>query len=91
MGNAATTTEAPVLSRLQLDRERAARVGCVYLATSIRTGALRGVYRAREAGIDAEGWATVCEDHGTLVLSETRALALACDTLVFCDDCRAQE
>ena len=78
------------MTRHQLDRARDLRAGCVYLAYSQRTGALRGVYRAEEAGIDGEGWATVCEDHGTLVLSDTRALALASDTDDFCDDCREE-
>lgn len=68
--------------------ERSSRSGCVYLARSRRTGVLRGVYRAAAAGIDGDGWATVCEDHSTLVLSETRALALASDTTDFCDECR---
>lgn len=88
-----TYTDIRVLDREAADpaKERATRAGCVYLARSRRTGALRGVYRAREAGIDGDGWATVCEDHGTLVLSETRALALMSDTNDFCDDCRAEE
>lgn len=76
------------MTRAELDRERDERAGCVYLARSVRTRALRGVYRAREAEIDDRGWATVCEDHGTLILSDTRALALATDTDDFCDDCR---
>ena len=77
------------MTRAQLDYERDTRAGCVYLARSRRTGALRGVYRADEQGIDTSGWATVCEDHSTLILSETRALAMASDTGEFCDDCRA--
>lgn len=76
-------------TRAQLDREQADRAGCVALAYSRRAGTLRGVYRAREQGLEDEGWATICEDHSTLVISETRALAMASDTPDFCDDCRA--
>lgn len=76
-------------TRRQLDREQNERTGCVALAYSRRSGALRGVYRAREQGIEGEGWATICEDHSALVISETRALAMASDTPDFCDDCRA--
>jgi hypothetical protein len=71
------------------EAERRGRAGCIYLAKSRRTGALRGVYNAQEQALEESGWATVCEDHGTLVISETRALALASDTDEFCDECRA--
>ena len=75
-------------SRQNHTAERDARAGCLSLARSRRTGALRGVYRAKEQGLDTEGYATVCEDHSTLVISETRALAFASDTDEFCDECR---
>ena len=76
-------------TRQQLDREQNKRAGCVALAYSRRSGTLRGVYRAAEQGLEGEGWATICEDHSTLVISETRALAMASDTPDFCDECRA--
>lgn len=52
------------------------------------------VYRAEAQGIDpADGgpWAVVCETHGTLVQTETRAQALAtlaAGSTDFCDCCR---
>lgn len=75
-------------SRQDLEQTRRTYAGCVLLAYDRRTGALRGVYRAEEQGLDDAGWATVCEDHGTLVISETRKLAEASHTNDFCEDCR---
>lgn len=72
---------------LRVERDR--RAGCVYLARSRRTGAVRGVYRAEEADMDVgDKWAVVCEDHGTLLGVSTRAAAMASDTDDFCDECR---
>lgn len=75
---------------MNLAAERSSRAGCVSLATSRRTGAVRGVYRAEAQGLDPSGgpWVTVCEDHSTVLNSDTRALALAADTDSFCDECR---
>lgn len=80
---------AKIARRPAWGRERERRAGCVYLARSRRTGALRGVYRASEQGLDGR-WVTICEDHGTILSSDTREQALAADTDDFCDDCRAR-
>lgn len=78
------------LNAVDLARERKNRAGCVYLSYSRRTGALRGVYLADEQGLDTDSgkWTTVCEDHGTLVQTDTRSHAIASDTDDFCDECR---
>lgn len=78
-------------TRAQLDRAQRQRAGCVSLAYSRATGALRGVYRAEDQGFDPDSgkWAVVCEDHGTILQVDTRAHAMASDTADFCDECRA--
>lgn len=78
---------------MDLKEERSTRAGCVYLARSRRTGAIRGVYRAAEQGLDTDGgaWVTICEDHGAILNSDTKADALAADTDSFCDDCRTDD
>lgn len=48
----------------------------------------------RPAAISADetegNWITFCEDHGTLIYSETRQLAMDTRGYDFCDDCRAR-
>lgn len=41
------------------------------------TGTIVGVYKALEAGLEDYGYATVCEDHGRLVIHDTRRLAFS--------------
>lgn len=55
-----------------------------------QTGTLLVVGRPSDLGLDeSEGaWVTVCDEHGTLVYSDTRSLAMATYPLDFCDDCR---
>jgi len=56
---------------------------------SRQTGTRVTVGLAEELGIDAEyRWATVCEDHGTFVESETQDLARATKPLDFCEGCQ---
>lgn len=57
------------------------------------TGRLLTVGRSAEVGMEPEAagdWWTVCEDHGTLLVSRTKALALAATGLDFCDECRGE-
>lgn len=59
------------------------------------TGTLVGLYRADEAGIEDDPrtpWATVCEDHSTVVCHETRTAAGAALAYPggWCDDCRTK-
>lgn len=67
--------------------------GCVTQRTSRATGTLVGVYRADQAGIDADPeapWAVVCESHNTILTVATLMLAKAStDPRDWCDDCRA--
>lgn len=48
------------------------------------------VGRADDMGLDPTdgAWVTVCEEHGTIANSRTRALAAATTGTDFCDDCR---
>lgn len=49
--------------------------------------------RAEDFGLDPEGqrWITCCTDHGTLVGTATKALAMSSDSLDFCEECRADQ
>lgn len=72
-----------------LDPTQAA--GLVQLRTAQQTGTLVGVYEAVAAGIDEFGYATVCEEHGELMIHETRALAVwhATTPREWCSECRS--
>lgn len=75
---------------MNLALEQSRRAGCILLRKSRESGTVAGVYRADEAGIDGGKWATVCEDHGTILTTDTREQAVyaAAHTASFCDDCR---
>jgi hypothetical protein len=81
------------LTRDELKAEIASRKGCLVLRYVRSTGALIGLYRSAEAGIESDPttpWATVCEDHSTLVCHQTRTSA---ETALpypqeWCEDCR---
>lgn len=83
-------TPPPRFSRSELVALMNTRAGCVLLAYSRRTGALRGVYRSADAELDEDSgkWHVVCETHSTCVGVDTRAQAEASDTNDFCDECR---
>lgn len=52
--------------------------GCVIQRVSRETGTLVGLYQADQAGMESDPetpWATVCEEHHTLVCHTTLALA----------------
>lgn len=58
------------------------------------TGTIVSLFRAIEAGLDPEGgpYATVCEDHGTILNHRTYALARRhLPTCGWCEACRGQE
>ena len=67
--------------------------GCVMQRRSRDTGALIGLYHAGQAAMntDAGAWATVCEDHGTVVnharLADARAWMA--EPSIWCEGCRA--
>jgi hypothetical protein len=73
--------------------------GAVASRRARSTGTVVTVYRTEEAGLGThEGpdnaptpYATVCEDHSTIVCHETRKAALSWIAAPegFCDDCRA--
>jgi hypothetical protein len=54
------------------------------------TGTMVTVETAEDAGLDPDGgkWVTTCDNHGYLVNSETRALALRTSPLDFCEPCQ---
>ena len=62
----------------------------IYTRRQRDTGHLLTVCRPEEIGADtSEGrWVTLCEEHSTLIYSDTRQLALDTSGLDFCDDCR---
>lgn len=78
--------------RPQQRAECADRAGCIFLRTHREPPSrLIGVYKAREAGIDGDGYAVVCEAHGTLVCVGSRSDAESTaqeGTKLWCDDCR---
>lgn len=61
-----------------------------YTSRNRQTGTVRTVAPAAELDLDDEGgrWVTICEDHGTLVNTDTRNAALTVYPLDFCDLCR---
>ena len=80
------------MTRAELDRELAARAGCVALRYT-RSGRLVGLYRSAESGIEVDPetpWATVCEEHGGVVCHETRVLAESNLSVpeTWCPDCQ---
>jgi len=78
-------------------REQAERAGCISLRRTRQTGTVVGVYKCAEAGLDDDDgqapWATVCEEHGTVISHRTRKLALshASDPSGWCEDCNPKE
>jgi hypothetical protein len=81
------------LSAAELKAQVAARAGCVKLAYSRHgAGPLVGVYKSLEAGMEDDPstpWSVVCEEHGAIVGTRTRADAvLVSGNTDFCDDCR---
>jgi hypothetical protein len=66
--------------------------GCVQQFRARATGTLLGLYHAEQAGIAAEAgspWATVCEEHSTMVLHSSLAQARKVhNPRAFCDACR---
>lgn len=72
----------------------ASRAGCVAYRRAQSMGTYVGLYHADEAGIesDPEGkWATVCEEHHTLVTHRTRVIAAShlSHPEEWCEDCQA--
>ena len=65
-------------------------MSAVYTRRSRVTGTSLTVGRAKDLGLDPEGgaWVTICDDHGTIANSDTRALATVSTSLDFCDFCR---
>lgn len=49
--------------------------GCVTQRRTRREGLLVSLYHSEQAGLDADKWATVCEDHGGIVGHPTRTIA----------------
>ena len=69
-------------------------LGCVQARRARQTGRVVAVYNTRLAGLDeGESWATVCEEHGTIINHRTLALARyhAADPLGWCERCAGTE
>ena len=67
--------------------------GCVERRTARATGTLTAVYHASQAGIDADArWVVCCEEHGTLLESDTLSQAKKdrTDPEVWCEACREE-
>jgi hypothetical protein len=73
-----------------------------YTRRSRITGTELTVGRSADVGMEPEAtcvdgrlllldWWTICEAHGTLLSSATRALAIAASGLDFCEDCRVEQ
>jgi hypothetical protein len=67
--------------------------GCVEQRRNRLTGFLVGVYQADQAGMESDPatpWATVCEEHNSICVHGTLALARshAGDPCGWCEDCR---
>jgi hypothetical protein len=67
--------------------------GCVEQRTNRLTGFKVGVYQAAQAGMESDPatpWATVCEEHNSICVHGTLALARshAGDPPGWCEDCR---
>ena len=73
----------------------ASRVGCVAYRRARSTGTYVGLYYADEAGIESDPnwkWATVCEEHCSLMAHRTRALAVGwlSHPEEWCEECMAE-
>lgn len=70
--------------------------GRVEVRRARSTGTLVGLYRSSKSGIESDPqlpWATVCEDHGSVVCAETRKLgraAMSCPD-EWCPTCSGEE
>lgn len=82
-------------ARRELDVERDRRAGCLILRRSRSSGTVVGLYRADEAGLDADAgpFATVCEDHGGIVNHRTRSIAEShlSHPIEWCPRCQGDE
>lgn len=61
-----------------------------YTARSHQTSTMRTVDTAENMGLDdsdGQNWYTSCDDHGSILSSETRELAMAAQTADFCEGC----
>ena len=69
--------------------------GLVQMRKARETGTYVGVYRAAEAGLDPEAgpWNVVCEPHGSILGTESLALARrhASNPTGWCQDCRGDD
>lgn len=64
----------------------------IYTRKIRETGETLTIGRPAELGVADEGrWVTLCEDHNTLVYSDTRDLAYRTRGIDFCDDCRDRQ
>jgi hypothetical protein len=67
------------------------RKGCVQLRKAKSTGTMVGVYNCEQADLDTDdgSWATVCEDHGSIVNHDTLATARSHASAPegWCDEC----
>ena len=76
---------------MNLRRECSERAGCVALRRARSTKRPVGIYNCAEAGLDCgDGrWATICEDHGTIIAhtSKATALRLAAAPEEWCAEC----
>jgi len=69
------------VNRVELDRERHERAGCVVLRYTRKGRRLVGLYRSLEAGIESDPatpWSNVCDAHSGVTCFETRKAAEAC-------------
>lgn len=75
--------------------ETARNAGLVETRRSRQTGTLVSIYRAEQAGLDADGcaYAVVCEQHATILSAPTMAYArrFAPVPKEFCEYCRDGE
>ena len=66
--------------------------GLVEQRKNRKTGTLVGLYHAEQAGLDSDPeypWATVCEEHGNLVVHPTLTFARAALSYPdWCEDCQ---
>lgn len=80
------------LSRAELDRRKRSLAGCRRLAYARSTGALTAIYDAALQGMDDTWgrWAIVCEDHGSMIESDTlkRAQWVATEPEEWCEACQ---
>jgi hypothetical protein len=79
------------MTREELDALARQYEGCVSLRRARSNGRVVGMYRAQAAGIDADApWALICEDHGSILTTDTRAIAVSYQPHPeeWCDDCR---